>query len=225
MARYLIVGGSSGVGKELVQQLLVQNHEVVVICRNEPEVDGITYFPWDVADGVPPQIEGSLNGIVYCPGTINLKPLKQLSVDDFRHDFEINCIGAVAVIKAYLPLLESKPASSIVLFSTVAVQRGMAFHASVAAAKGAVEGVTRSLAAELAPKIRVNCIAPSLTETPLAKALLKGRDVIEKRHPLKRLGEASDIASLTKFLLSQEASWVTGQVIGVDGGLSTLSVF
>ena len=149
-----------------------------------------------------------------------------MSADTFREDYEINVIGAVKTIKAALkPMKKAEGTPSIVLFSTVAVQQGMAFHGSVAAAKGAVEGLTRSLAAELSPKIRVNCIAPSLVNTPLASKILSSEDRIKasnERHPLKRIGEPNDIAQTTAFLVSDNSSWITGQVIGVDGGLSKL---
>lgn len=225
MARYIVIGGSSGIGESLLQQLVSKGHEVFALCRSEVSTSGVTYFTCEVSTGSFPELEGPIHGLVYCPGSINLKPLRQLKVEDFQKDFEVNCLGAVKAVKAYLPLLKSSQNASLVFFSTVAVQRGMAFHASVAAAKGAVEGMSRSLAAELAPEIRVNCIAPSLTETPLSKALIKGRDTLEQRHPLKRLGQPGDIASMAAFLLSEEASWITGQVIGVDGGLAALSVF
>ncbi|MEC7839080.1 MAG: SDR family oxidoreductase [Chlamydiota bacterium] len=225
MARYLIVGGSSGIGEALATKLITNNHEVIILSRSEPLLPGATYMACDVTQDPLPEIEGILNGLVYCPGSINLKPLRQLTEEDFRHDFEVNCLGAVKVVLSYLPLLQGGHPSSMVFYSTVAVQRGMAFHTSIAAAKGAIEGMTRSLASELSPEVRVNCIAPSLTETPLSQKLMRGRDALEKRHPLKRLGKADDIAAMTAFLLSEDASWITGQIIGVDGGMSSLSVF
>jgi 3-oxoacyl-[acyl-carrier protein] reductase len=225
MARYLIIGGSSGIGEALAKQLLAKDHDVTILSRTDPLIPEATHLSCDVTKDSFPELEGPLNGLVYCPGSINLKPLRQLTIEDFQSDFEINCLGAVRTVKTYLPLLQGGHAASMVFFSTVAVRRGMAFHASIAAAKGAVEGMARSLAAELAPEIRVNCIAPSLTETPLSKPLMRGREALEQRHPLKRLGEPGDIAAMAAFLLSEEASWITGQVIGVDGGLSTLSVF
>ena len=224
MARYLIVGGGSGIGEALTKRLLVNDHEVYILCRTDPSIPEATYLSCDVTKDSFPEIEGVLNGLVYCPGSINLKPLPQLTIEDFQRDFEINCLGAVRAVKAYLPLLQGGHAASMLFFSTVAVRRGMAFHASIAAAKGAVEGMARSLAAELSPEVRVNCIAPSLTETPLSKPLMRGRDALEQRHPLKRLGKPDDIAAMAAFLLSEEASWITGQVIGVDAGLSSLSV-
>lgn len=225
MGRFLIVGGSSGIGKALTKKLLAEDHEVFVLCRNDPSIPGATYLRCDVTKDHFPEIKGVLNGLVYCPGTINLKPLPQLTIQDFQSDFEINCLGAVRTVNTYLSKLQGGHAASMLFFSTVAVQRGMAFHASIAAAKGAVEGLARSLAAELSPEVRVNCIAPSLTETPLSKPLMRGRDTIERRHPLKRLGKPEDIAAMAAFLLNEESSWITGQVFGIDGGLSTLSIF
>lgn len=225
MGHFLIVGGNSGIGAELSKRLLNQQNQVTILSRQERPIEGAQFMLCDVTQNQFPDLQDPLQGLVYCPGTINLKPLRQLSDEDLKHDFEVNCLGAFKVIKHYLPLLESEAKASIVLFSTVAVQRGMAFHTSIAAAKGAVEGMTRSLAAELAPKIRINCIAPSLTQTPLSESLMKSKDVLEKRHPLKRLGTVEDMASMAQFLLSEESGWITGQVMGIDGGLSTLSAF
>lgn len=225
MGNYAIIGGSSGIGKALALQLIAKNHRVTVICRKNPAIANTDFLYCDVTKDSFPEIADTLDGLAYCPGTITLKPFHQLTVDDFQRDFEINCLGAAKSIKAYLPQLQKGDAASILLFSSVAVGRGMAFHSSIAAAKGAVEGMTRSLAAELSPKVRVNSIAPSLTETPLSAPLMRTKETIEKRHPLKRLGKADDIAAMAAFLLSDESSWITGQVIGVDGGLSTLAVF
>jgi NAD(P)-dependent dehydrogenase (short-subunit alcohol dehydrogenase family) len=170
-----------------------------------------------------------LHGLVYCPGTIVLKPFQRLTTDDFLHDLNINFLGAVKVIQNCLSRMKKNPSGgSIVLFSTVAVKTGMAFHASVASAKAAVEGLTRSLAAEFAPRIRVNAIAPSLTETPLAQNLLSSeekRKASAERHPLKQIGSPQDIAKLAAHLLSDASVWITGQVLHVDGGMSSLRVF
>jgi len=170
-----------------------------------------------------------LHGVVYCPGTIRLKPIQRLTREDFLEDLQINFLGAVHVIQACLPNLKKSPTgASILLFSTVAVTTGMPFHASIAGAKGAVEGLTRSLAAELAPRIRVNAIAPSLTDTPLAAGLLSSeekRQAAAERHPMKRIGSAQDIARLALFLLSDDAGWITGQVFHADGGMSALRTF
>jgi len=230
---YLIVGGSSGIGLELVKLLHERQQTVYIGSRSVPDLtqyNHVHHISYDASadhselDGLP----DVLNGLVYCPGSINLKPLQRLSTDDFTADFNLNLLGAVRTIKATLKhLRKSNIGASIILFSTVAVQTGMAFHASVASAKGAVEGLTRSLAAEFAPRIRVNAIAPSLTDTPLGKDLLstqEKRDAAAERHPLKRVGTAIDIASICVHLLTH-GSWITGQVIHVDGGMGSLRTF
>ena len=229
-----IVGGSSGIGLELAKVLKGMDDEVYVGSRTNKklaEITGIHHLALDVLDEslnleALPEI---LHGLVYCPGTIVLKPFQRLTIDDFLGDFKVNLLGAVKAIQGCLTRLKKSPAgASIVLFSTVAVKTGMAFHASVASAKGAVEGLTRSLAAELAPRIRVNAIAPSLTDTPLAQNLLSSeekRKASAERHPLKRIGSPRDIAQLAVHLLSDNGSWMTGQIIHADGGLGSLRVF
>jgi NAD(P)-dependent dehydrogenase (short-subunit alcohol dehydrogenase family) len=167
-----------------------------------------------------------IEGLVYAAGSVTLKPLGRVSDDDVIRDFELNALGAARAIRAALPALKRAGNASIVLFSTVAAGRGFAFHSSIAMAKGAVEALARSLAAELAPKIRVNCIAPSLTRTPLTAGLVateQAEAAMARAHPLQRIGEADDVAAMTEFLLSERASWITGQVFGVDGGRSTLA--
>ncbi len=229
MKTYLVVGGTSGIGLETTK-LLRQNNRVVVLSRNNKNLDGLNNVEFHSADVTKPadelpQIDGLINGLVYCPGTINLKPLKSLKIEDFQNDFDINLLGAVKVINKYFNNLKSAEKSSIVMFSTVAVQTGMQYHASISSAKGAVEGLTRSLAAEFAPNIRVNCIAPSITNTPLAEKLLNNETKIkasEERHPLKRIGNAKEIAETVAFLLSDSASFITGQIIKVDGGISSI---
>lgn len=226
---YLIVGGTSGIGLETTK-LLSENNRVIVLSREKKNLDGLNNVEFISADVTKPmdelpQIIEPINGIVYCPGTINLKPLKSLKLEDFRNDFEVNLLGAVKVINKYFNNLKEAGKSSIVLFSTVAVQTGMPYHASIASAKGAVEGITRSLAAEFAPNIRVNCIAPSITNTPLADKLINNEAKLkasEDRHPLKRIGDAKEIAEAAAFLLSDSASFITGQVIKVDGGISAI---
>ena len=218
--RVLIVGGNTGIGAALNEQLLAEGVETILISRNQGGVD--------VLDDEPnfPVIDGAIDALVYCPGSINLKPFRGLKISDFQHDMDVNYFGAVKTIKNYLPNLKESKDASIVLFSTVAVQKGMPFHSSIAGAKGAVEGLTRALAAELAPTIRVNCVAPSLTDTPLAEKLLrneKQREGAEQRHPLKAIGEAVDVAHMANFLISDKARWMSGQIIGVDGGMSSLS--
>jgi NAD(P)-dependent dehydrogenase (short-subunit alcohol dehydrogenase family) len=163
--------------------------------------------------------------LVYFPGSINLKPFRGLKESDFLNDFNINVLGAIKSIQTYTPNLQLSDKASIVLFSTVAVQTGMPFHASIAVSKGAIEGLTRSLAAEFAPKIRVNCVAPSLTHTPMAERLLSTPEKIEasaNRHPLKKIGEPKDLANMVEFLLSENASWITGQIMHVDGGMGSI---
>jgi NAD(P)-dependent dehydrogenase (short-subunit alcohol dehydrogenase family) len=218
--RVLIVGGNTGIGAALNEQLLAEGVETILISRNQGGVD--------VLDDEPnfPVIDGAIDALVYCPGSINLKPFRGLKISDFQHDMDVNYFGAVKTIKNYLPNLKESKDASIVLFSTVAVQKGMPFHSSIAGAKGAVEGLTRALAAELAPSIRVNCVAPSLTDTPLAEKLLrneKQREGAEQRHPLKAIGAAVDVAHMANFLISDKARWMSGQIIGVDGGMSSLS--
>ncbi len=223
---YLIIGGNSGIGLALANRLAERNNSVIIASRNVIATEGKSFNYNAMTDDLTiSDLPEQLHGLVYCPGTINLKPFHRLSDQDFIDDFQLNVMGAIRTIRSVLPILKNTQPSSILLFSTVAVQQGMAFHSSVAASKGAVEGLTRSLAAELAPRIRVNCIAPSLTNTPLASKLLstdEKKKTAADRHPLKRTGEPEDIAALAEFLLSTEASWITGQVIAVDGGISSV---
>lgn len=217
---FLIIGGSSGIGKALTRQLLQAGHNVISTSRTDSDLYSFDAVTDQFTLSELPQV---LDGVVYCPGTINLKPFHRLTENDFMEDFRINVLGAVRTLQQILPLLKNANQASVVLFSTVAVRNGMAFHASVATAKGAVEGLARSLAAEWAPKIRVNVIAPSLTDTRLAEKLLatdEKKKAAAERHPLKRIGGAEDIARMTAFLLTDQSSWVTGQVFHVDGGLS-----
>lgn len=230
MKNIVVVGGTKGIGRQLVEMLVGNN--MYVIARNQDDLtinEQTTFIQGDATAssidlaGLPEVIDG----LVYCPGSINLKPFHRLTEADFLNDWQVNFMGAVKIIQQLLPALKRAEAPSIVLFSTVAVQTGMPFHASIAAAKGAIEGLARSLAAELAPKIRVNCIAPSLVQTSLADKLTNTPEKIEaggKRHALQRIGQPGDIAAMAEFLLSDKATWITGQVLHVDGGMSTLKV-
>lgn len=226
----LIIGASSGIGNAIAELAGSQGANIYSISRSTPTLPPtLQYEHLDLdilADDIPTDfLPETIDGVVYCPGSINLKPFRSLTAEAFRQDYEINVIGAVKAIQSALKPMKKSDNASVVLFSTVAVQQGMAFHGSVAAAKGAVEGLTRSLAAELSPRIRVNCIAPSLVNTPLASNILSNDDRIEasnNRHPLKRIGQPNDIAQSAVFLLSDQSSWITGQVLGVDGGLSRL---
>ena len=225
MGALLIIGGSKGIGSALLK-LEVENRKVVNISRTAPEFEhpNLMHYGLDVLTNDLPDIE-ELDGIVYCPGSINLKPIGSLKLEDFKTDFEINVLGAVRVTQKYFRKLKKGHNPSIVMFSTVAVARGMAFHASVAAAKAGVEGLTKSLAAEFAPAIRVNCIAPSITDTPLAANLLKNeerKEALGNNHPLKRIGSAEEVAQLASFLLSDNASNITGQIWGIDGGMANI---
>jgi len=225
MKNILIVGGSHGIGAKVLE--LQQNqHHCINFSRSLPEnTSGIVHHSLDVLSDELPELE-SLDGLVYCPGSINLKPIGSLSPQDFQTDFEINVLAAIKLLKNYLPLLKKSPSASVVFFSSVAAAVGMPFHASVSASKGAIESMTRSLAAELAPLVRVNCVAPSLTDTPLAERLLKSekqRENAALRHPLKRVGNTDDIANAADFLLHEKSGWITGQIIRVDGGISSIN--
>ncbi len=226
----LIVGASSGIGHALAEQLQSQGATLFTAGRQQPDGIQSTHMAWDVtqssaADSLN-QLPDTLHGVVYCPGTINLKPFQRLTIDDYRSDLEVNVLGAVATIHACYAAIKKSKEGSIVLFSTVASKLGMGMHSSVSVAKSAVEGLTKSLAAEFAPfNVRVNAVAPSLTDTPLAQFLLGDdtkRDAANKRHPLSRYGTPQDIASMAAYLLSDQASWITGQIIGVDGGMGSL---
>lgn len=233
----VIVGGHGGVGSALARRLVASGRQVHLIGRDPVKLGaiaselGASSAVADVldADALKAAVEAAgpaVSGLAYAVGSINLKPLARLTDADFEMDFRLNALGAVRAVQAALPALKaSEGTASVLLFSTVAVAQGFTAHASVAMAKGAVEGLTVALAAELAPKVRVNCIAPSLTRTPLAKALTSNDQMataIGQMHAMQRLGEADDIAAMGAFLMSADAGWITGQIIGVDGGRSML---
>ncbi|PCE64785.1 SDR family NAD(P)-dependent oxidoreductase [Sediminicola luteus] len=224
MKRILIVGGSQGIGKAILEGL-GPDTEIINLSRTAPETQiPIRHIPCDVLRDELPQIE-KLDGLVYCPGSINLKPIKFLKEADFRNDFEINVIGALKVIKHYLPALQQSETASVVLFSTVAVKTGMAFHSSIAASKGALEGMAKSLAAELAPKVRFNTIGPTITDTPLAKRLLrneKQQEEMAQRHPLKHYLQPDEVAQLTQYLLGDASRSISGQSFYLDAGITSI---
>ncbi len=230
MKNILLIGGSYGIGLALAKELQYENKVFVASRTNENLVDlHVTHIPFDAATDTldVSQLPEVIDGLVYCPGSINLRPFKGLKPESFESDLQINFISLVKVIQTVLPNLTASSQSSIVLFSSVAASMGMPFHTSVAAAKGAIEGFAKALAAEYAPKIRVNVIAPSLTDTPLADKFLNNdakREKSAERHPLKRFGTAEDMAQMASFLLSEKSSWISGQIFHVDGGMSTLLV-
>jgi NAD(P)-dependent dehydrogenase (short-subunit alcohol dehydrogenase family) len=229
MGNYLVVGASSGIGKAVATQLAHEGHQVFATFNNNSieNIPNITAYPLNVLDENLDFsfLPDTIHGVVYCPGTINLKPFARITPNDFTQDFNLQVGGAIKVIQAALPALKNSGKGSIVLFSTVAVQLGLNFHTQVATSKGAIEGLAKALSAELAPTIRVNCIAPSLTDTPLAASLLNTEQKVEAnalRHPLKRVGTVNDISEMTCFLLTEKASWITGQILHVDGGMSSI---
>jgi NAD(P)-dependent dehydrogenase (short-subunit alcohol dehydrogenase family) len=230
MKNILLIGGSYGIGFAIAQELQNDN-TIFVASRTNENLSGlnITHIPFDASSDVldTSKLPAVIDGLVYCPGSINLRPFRGLKPEAFEADLQINFISLVKVIQSVLPNLMAAEQSSIVLFSSVAASMGMPFHTSVAAAKGAIEGFAKALAAEYAPKIRVNVIAPSLTNTPLADKFLNNETKQEKsaeRHPLKRFGKPEDSAQMATFLLSDKSSWISGQIFHVDGGMSTLLV-
>ncbi|WP_027388716.1 SDR family NAD(P)-dependent oxidoreductase [Chryseobacterium gregarium] len=230
MKNIVIIGCGSGIGLATAK-ILSENHKIIGISRTfNPELrhPNIEFHEMDILTG---NLDGltfpeRVDGLVYAPGSINLKPFSRLAEEDFKKDFEINVLGAVKCIQKLLPNLKKPESSSIILYSSVAAKLGMPFHASVSASKSAVEGLVKSLAAEFSSqKIRVNAIAPSLTDTALALQLLstpEKREASAKRHPLQRIGNPSEIAEMTEFLLSDKAAWITGQVFGIDGGMGSV---
>lgn len=227
MEKIVVIGGSKGIGSAIVLQQL-ENKQVYNISRTAPEIShsNLIHYSADVLKDSLPEIE-SIDSLIYCPGSINLKPILSLSVDDFRNDFEINVIGAVKAIQHYLPALKKGTNPSIVLFSTVAVKLGMPFHASIAAAKGGVEGLVKSLGAELAPTIRINAIAPTITETSLAASILRNDRMKEnmiERHPLKNYLKPQEVAQMADYLISKAAGSISGQIFQMDYGLVSFKI-
>jgi len=228
MKNILLIGGSHGIGQSIVKELQ-DSHKLFVASRTDESLDheNVTHIEFDATKDEldTSRLPEKLDGFVYCPGSINLKPFKMMGLETIKEDMELNFFSMVKVVKEIIYKMDE--GSSMVFFSTIAVDTGMPFHTSVAAAKGAIEGFAKSMAAEYAPKVRVNVIAPSLVDTPLAKRLLnndKKRESMDERHPLKRVGTPEDIANTAVFLLGDKSTWITGQVIGVDGGLSTLNL-
>jgi NAD(P)-dependent dehydrogenase (short-subunit alcohol dehydrogenase family) len=225
MKNILLIGASSAIAQKLSEDLNNDHFKIYTISRTALASANHYTYEGSITECNLPEFDFPIDGLVYFPGTINLKPFRSIKPSDVLLEFEINALGAFRCIQFYQKNLSMSEAASVVLFSSVAAQTGMPFHSSIAMSKAAIEGLTRSLAAELAPKIRVNCIAPSLTETPLASRLINTPEKIEqsgKRHPLQRIGNSNDIASMAAFLLSDNSSWMTGQVLKVDGGMSTL---
>ena len=228
MKNIVLIGGSYGIGLAIAKELQYENKVFIASRTNEEIAEmNVTHIPFDATTDIleTSKLPEVIDGLVYCPGSINLRPFRGLKPEAFEHDLQINFISLVKVIQSVLPNLTASNQSSIVLFSSVAASMGMPFHTSVAAAKGAIEGFAKALAAEYAPKIRVNVIAPSLTDTPLAEKFLSNEEKKEKsaqRHPLKRVGTSDDMAQMASFLLSEKSSWISGQIFHVDGGMSTL---
>ncbi|MEQ8220261.1 MAG: SDR family oxidoreductase [Arenibacter sp.] len=227
MKTIVIVGGSKGIGKAIVGNL-VDSHKVINLSRSVPEYThaNLTHYNVDILRDDLPEIT-ALDAIVYCPGSINLKPIARLSLEDFREDFEINVIGAVKTIQKYLEILKKGQHPSVLLFSTVAAKLGMPYHASIATAKSGVEGLVKSLGAELAPKVRINAIAPTVTDTQLASKLLRNEKMIEnikERHPLKKFLDPKEVAEMAEFLLSGKASSISGQIFEMDYGIVTFKI-
>ncbi|EGV43889.1 SDR family oxidoreductase [Bizionia argentinensis JUB59] len=227
MKTYIIVGGSKGIGRAITENLL-EHHHVINLSRSKPDFEhaNLTHHSIDILTDDLPDLEKA-DGLIYCPGSINLKPIGRLKLDDFRSDFEINVIGAVKAIQKYLPIIKKGDKPAMLFFSTVAAKLGMPFHASVAAAKSAVEGLVKSVGAELAPTVRVNAIAPTVTDTELASNLLRNEKMIEnitERHPLKKFLNPTEVASMASFLLSDQAAAISGQIFEMDCGIVSFKI-
>jgi NAD(P)-dependent dehydrogenase (short-subunit alcohol dehydrogenase family) len=227
MKNIVIVGGSKGIGSAILLQQLETN-TVFNISRTAPDIShpNLVHYPIDVLADTLPEIE-EIDTLIYCPGSINLKPIGSLNIDDFRTDFEINVIGAVKTIQKYLPALKKGKSPSIVLFSTVAAKLGMPFHASIATAKAGIEGLVKSLGAELASVIRINAIAPTITETSLAAGILRNdrmKENMVERHPMKGYLKPEEVANMANFLISEQAKSISGQIFEMDYGIVTFKI-
>lgn len=227
MKNIVIIGGSKGIGSAILLQQLETNM-VYNISRNTPDIThpNLKHFSADVLQDALPEIE-TIDTLIYCPGSINLKPIGSLSIDDFRNDFEINVIGAVKAIQKYLPVLKKGTNPSIVLFSTVAAKLGMPFHASIATAKAGIEGLVKSLGAELASVVRINAIAPTITETSLSAGILRNdrmKENMVERHPMKGYLKPEEVANMANFLISENAKSISGQIFEMDYGIVTFKI-
>jgi len=227
MKKILVIGGSRGIGQQIINELIKDNL-IINFSRNNPELnhDNLTHHTIDILTSDLPDIE-DVSTVIYCPGSINLKPIGRLSLEEFREDFEINVIGAIKVIQKYISSLKKSSNASILLFSTVATKLGMPYHSSVAVSKSAVDGLVKTLGAELAPRIRVNAIAPTITNTDLASKLLRNEKVVEsmiERHPLKKILDPEDVAKMAKFLISKDASAISGQTFNLDAGIVSFKI-
>jgi len=227
MKTIVIIGGSKGIGKAIVKNQ-IETHKIINISRTAPDLvhDNLKHYQCDILNDELPNIE-SIDSLVYCPGSINLKPISRLTLDDFRNDFEINVLGAIKAIQKYLDVLKNGVKPTILLFSTVASKLGMPYHASVATSKSGIEGLVKSLGAELAPIVRINAIAPTVTDTELASKLLRNdkmRENIIDRHPLKNILNPDEVAEMASFLLSDKASSISGQVFEMDFGIVSFKI-
>jgi 3-oxoacyl-[acyl-carrier protein] reductase len=222
MKNFLIIGGTKGIGKAIVEEVIEQN-KITCLSRNNTDFvhKNYSHVKFDALSDDLPDLD-SIDCLIYCPGSINLKPISTLSLDDFRNDFELNVIGAVRAIKKYLPLLKKSETASILLFSTVATKLGMPYHASVSVAKSGIDGLVKTLGSELAPKVRINAIAPTITNTDLASKILRNEKVVEnmvERHPLKMILSPKEVAKMASFLVSEDASSISGQIFNMDAGI------
>ena len=222
MKNFLIIGGTKGIGKAIVEEV-IEHNKITCLSRNNTDFvhKNYSHVKFDALSDDLPDLD-SIDCLIYCPGSINLKPISTLSLDDFRNDFELNVIGAVRAIKKYLPLLKKSETASILLFSTVATKLGMPYHASVSVAKSGIDGLVKTLGSELAPKVRINAIAPTITNTDLASKILRNEKVVEnmvERHPLKMILSPKEVAKMASFLVSEAASSISGQIFNMDAGI------